>query len=41
MNYVYKTSLPTSVSIYSPNLKQTRWGSDDVAVEVPVALVYN
>ncbi|WP_244913042.1 formate dehydrogenase accessory sulfurtransferase FdhD [Methylophaga nitratireducenticrescens] len=22
-------------------MKQTRWGSDDVAVEVPVALVYN
>ncbi|MDO8826318.1 formate dehydrogenase accessory sulfurtransferase FdhD [Methylophaga sp.] len=41
MSYVYKTSLPTPVSIYQPNLKQAHWGSDDVAVEVPVALVYN
>lgn len=41
MSFVYKTALPTPVSIYQPNLKQAHWGSDDVAVEVPVALVYN
>jgi FdhD protein len=41
MSFVYKTSLATPVSIYQPNLKQAHWGSDEVAVEVPVALVYN
>lgn len=41
MSFVYKTSLATPVSIYQPNLRQAHWGSDEVAVEVPVALVYN
>lgn len=41
MSFVYKTSLATPVSIYQPNLKQAHWDSDEVAVEVPVALVYN
>ncbi|WP_417550604.1 formate dehydrogenase accessory sulfurtransferase FdhD [Methylophaga sp.] len=41
MSFVYKTSLATPVSIYQPNLKQAHWASDEVAVEVPVALVYN
>jgi len=41
MSYTYKTALSTPVSIYQPTLKQAHWGNDDVAVEVPVALVYN
>lgn len=41
MSKVYTPTQQTPVSVYDHKLKQAQWASDEVAVEVPVALVYN
>src|SRR5690606_20070563 len=41
MTEAYTPTRQTPVSVYDHKLKQVQWASDEVAVEVPVALVYN